>query len=573
MPDIRVIVGLDFGTTYSGYTYCHREATEDIMYTTNVTWPNAGDNISYKTNTVLRYDDSLRNVESWGQSALSKPPDRRVAVNKREKVLELFKLHLGNLSDELKEKYKLTINYKVAITDYLREIGKHIKDTIKDVSDEARWEIDFMENVLLVLTVPAEYTQKEKATMRKCALDAGLIDDLDSKKLEFTTEPEAAAIYCKDNVLKEHDLATSGTIFMIVDCGGGTVDLTTRKLLNENQLGEITERAGDYCGSSFIDGAFLDHLRTILDNHPMDLLKENYYGQMQYMVQNFCQNVKFEFTGEDLNFSYEMDLNEVSPVISQYVSDEVRKRMEEAEWLIKLDYETIKSMFDPVVERILRMIRVQLENCKEKGSKCSAMLLVGGFSQSEYLQKRIRDEFSDHEYHRGINISVPINPVAAVSRGAAIYGASFANSVNDMDDDEMDGLMFVIDSRVLRHTYGIKVLNPEDSTFRFHAMANKGTMANINEEFTANVRPSFPFQKQGVFEIYFIDKYEHEANLGDPRMKLLGRLKIDWPDKHLGINRPTTFKLAFGKMEITARASNDLNGQNYHTSFETDIED
>lgn len=45
-----------------------------------------------------------------------------------------------------------------------------------------------MENVLLVLTVPAEYTQKEKATMRKCALDAGLIDDLDSKKLEFTTE-------------------------------------------------------------------------------------------------------------------------------------------------------------------------------------------------------------------------------------------------------------------------------------------------------------------------------------------------------------------------------------------------
>lgn len=45
-------------------------------------------------------------------------------MNKREKVLELFKLHLGNLSDELKEKYKLTINYKVAITDYLREIGK-----------------------------------------------------------------------------------------------------------------------------------------------------------------------------------------------------------------------------------------------------------------------------------------------------------------------------------------------------------------------------------------------------------------------------------------------------------------
>ncbi|GBB88784.1 hypothetical protein RclHR1_01540007 [Rhizophagus clarus] len=571
MPDIRVAVGLDFGTTYSGYTYCHREATEDDMYTTNKNWPDSNEE-GYKTNTVLKYDEFLDNVESWGQSALSKRPDRRITVNKREKVVELFKLHLGNLSDELKEEYTLSVDHKRAITDYLREIGKHIKDTItiKDTAT-ARWGIDFMENVLLVLTVPAEYTQKEKAIMRECASNAGLINDKDSKKLEFTTEPEAAAIYCKNNVLREHRLDTSGTIFMIVDCGGGTVDLTTRKLLNENQLGEITERAGDYCGSSFIDKAFLDHLKKILDNRPIDLLRDNYYGQMQYMVQEFCQNVKFEFTGDDLNFCYEMDLMEVSPIIAQYVSDEVRERMEEIEWLIKLDYETIKSMFDPVVERILRMIRVQLENCSEKGSRCSAMLLVGGFSQSGYLQKRIKEEFSDHRDHPGINISVPTNPIAAVSRGAAMYGASFARSVNDMDDDEMDGLMFVIDSRVLRFTYGIKVFNSEDSAFRFHPIAKKGTIAKINEEFPANVRPTLPFQKIGIFEIYYIDKYE--ANIDDPGLRLLGKLKIDWPDKHRGINRPTTFKLAFGKMEITAKASNDINGQNYQTSFETDIED
>ena len=47
---------------------------------------------------------------------------------------------------------------------------------------------------------------------------------------------------------------------MIVDCGGGTVDLTTRKLLDKRQLGEITERAGDYCGSTFIDNRFIKFL-------------------------------------------------------------------------------------------------------------------------------------------------------------------------------------------------------------------------------------------------------------------------------------------------------------------------
>ncbi len=44
---------------------------------------------------------------------------------------------------------------------------------------------------------------------------------------------------------------------MIVDCGGGTIDLTTRQLLFDNALGEITERTGDYCGSSYVDQEFI----------------------------------------------------------------------------------------------------------------------------------------------------------------------------------------------------------------------------------------------------------------------------------------------------------------------------
>jgi molecular chaperone DnaK (HSP70) len=79
------------------------------------------------------------------------------------------------------------------------------------------------------------------------------------------------------------------------------------------------------------------------------------------------------------------------------------------------------------------MIDFQLENCHEK---CSAMFLVGGFSQSEYLQKRIRQKFKDYKVY------VPTNPIAAVSRGAAIYGLSFKNAKDDMSD--------MIESRVLK---------------------------------------------------------------------------------------------------------------------------
>ncbi|RIA82725.1 hypothetical protein C1645_787732 [Glomus cerebriforme] len=89
-----------------------------------------------------------------------------------------------------------------------------------------------------------------------CAFNAGLIKEKYSIYLQFTTEPEAAAVYCMEN-LKGQTLARPGTNFMIVDCGGGTVDLTIRKLINDKQLGEITERSGDFCGSTYIDEEFI----------------------------------------------------------------------------------------------------------------------------------------------------------------------------------------------------------------------------------------------------------------------------------------------------------------------------
>jgi hypothetical protein len=79
----------------------------------------------FKTNTVLQYKENKNDVKSWGYPALAKRPDRRnFDKNKQDCVVELFKLQLGNLNKDLKKKYEPSVNYKKAITDYLREIGK-----------------------------------------------------------------------------------------------------------------------------------------------------------------------------------------------------------------------------------------------------------------------------------------------------------------------------------------------------------------------------------------------------------------------------------------------------------------
>ena len=146
---------------------------------------------------------------------------------------------------------------------------------------------------------------------------------------------------------------------MVVDCGGSTVDLTTHKLLGE-ELSEITERNRYHCGSSFVDKAFLDFIGERVGNSTMEEMKRNHYGQLQYIVQDFCRNAKLPFTGEKDFFGlYELDLD-IAPVIRTYVKGENKKVMEESEWLIEIHFGQIKAMFDPVIEKIIDWIKKQL---------------------------------------------------------------------------------------------------------------------------------------------------------------------------------------------------------------------
>ncbi|CAB4437224.1 unnamed protein product [Rhizophagus irregularis] len=563
ISDIRVVVGLDFGTTYSGFTLCHVDDDDDLSkIKTNTEWP--GEMGKFKTNTVLQYDNDFREVELWGYPALCKRPNRRSRDNETKPV-ELFKLFLGSCLEKYKPKLPGSLTYKQTITDYLKKIGELIKETIPKFWDG----IDFMEHILIVITVPAEYSENDKAIMRECTFNAGLIGEKNSEKLQFTTEPEAAAIYCMYSSLREYRLTEPGTTFMIVDCGGGTVDLTTRKLLEENQLGEITERTGDFCGSTFIDKEFIKLLRREVGDSAVDLLSDNHYGQLQYLVHEFCQNVKLPFCGNNQDFKYEIDLEESAPALLQYVTGSEKDLMEEKEWMITLDFNTIKSMFDPIVDRIIKMIRIQLDNSK----KCSAIFLVGGFGQSKYLQKRVEEEFS-----RSVeNISIPNQPIAAVVRGAAIYGKSLQKSRNL---GKLNNSKCVIATRVLKYTFGTKISPswkpgdpPERLTFggriqKFHRIAERRTEVTIDQEFKIeDLVPVFVFATKMTFDIY----YTHEQDAvycDDPGMKFLGEFTINLPDKHLGADRPCTLSLFFGDMEIKAKAINQTNGQNYQTSFD-----
>ncbi|CAB4388394.1 unnamed protein product [Rhizophagus irregularis] len=402
--NIKVVVGLDFGIEYSGFSYCHVANSKEIC--SNDMWP--GDTIRLKTNTVLQYDEEFNNVVYWGAPALAKKPKRRQNSKENPPV----KLCLGQHDDSMTI---LPIDYKKAITDFLREIGKVIKERI-----ECCWPTaNYFENVLLVIAVPAKkYTPKEMAIMEECVFHANLVKERDSIKLQFITESEAAALYLVKNISPN----VGGTI-MIVDCDKNIVEITIRTLIGNDRLGEVTARIGEYCGSAFIDKEFMRFLRERFGTCAIDQLKENYNGQLQYMVQKFCQHAKEPFTGGDPEFSYVVDIEDTAPNLIRYVSEETRKIMEDNQWIIDIEYNDIKKMFDPVIDKIIRLIHIQISNIQENRS---TVCLIGEFSENKYLQNRIKEEFG----HRVNEILVPTLPTATVARGAVTYGLSVIDGLS-----------------------------------------------------------------------------------------------------------------------------------------------
>ncbi|GBC35700.2 hypothetical protein GLOIN_2v1502209 [Rhizophagus irregularis DAOM 181602=DAOM 197198] len=551
--DIRAVVAIDFGTTFSGFAYANRADPEII---TNDVWPQQIG--SLKTNTVLQYDSNYQNVIKWGNPALAQRQSRKSKDLLTSKSVELFKLHLGNIPQNEKPPLPHQLNYEKAIGDYLRELGKLIKETIS-----TRWHgIIFFKHVLLVISIPAEFDDRAKDTMRQCLYDAGLTDSKESNKVEFTSEPEAAAIYCMRNLKGQNGMIPINASFMVVDCGGGTVDLTTRRLLRDNKLSEITERTGDFCGGSYVDREFLKFLGRKLSESTINLFRENNYGQMQYMIQQFCQKVKFHFTGNRNDFNaFEFDIEEICPILKQYCKDEIKEKMEDNDWIIDINFEDLKSMFDPVVGKIIRLIRGQLNSSKDR---CSAIFLVGGFSESKYLQIRVKEEFGKLVP----SIIVPKQPIAAIVRGACDYGLTTSTIVD----------------RTLKYTYGIRIGRiwkegdppsqkmPDlyDHTFTFDRLVMRGTRVGVNQEFSKTYTPSKPDYTGLSFKIYKTTELSAEF-CNEPGMKLHGTLNIDLPDVHLGEDREVEFSLIFGKMELVAKAKNLRNGSIYNTSFDLDL--
>ncbi|GES97225.1 hypothetical protein GLOIN_2v1783264 [Rhizophagus clarus] len=243
----------------------------------------------------------------------------------------------------------------------------------------------------------------------------------------------------------------------------------------------------------------------------MDLLENDNYREIQYLLQHFCKYDKIPFTGDDQGLFYVLDIQETIPILEQCVTDnKIRETLEENEWIVEIDFETMKSIFEPVVQKIFCLIKAQLENAHET---CSAMFLVGGFSESK------------KELNKSLVSSYGIKNTPKWKEGDPVH----------------------------RKILGVRI-------YKFHRLVERGTKMDINQEVTKSVKPVFPDQNAILYELYYTQENDAEY-CDDPGVELLGELHIDLPGSDL--DRYVLFGMTFGKIEIDATSKNKQICQSY----------
>eukprot|EP00903_Cladosiphon_okamuranus_P013449 g12525.t2 len=330
---------------------------------------------------------------------------------------------------------------------------RHFKeDAITQLSSVSEM-VQAVEDITWVVTIPAIYDDFAKRFMRVAAHKAGITPAVDSPSLQLCLEPEAACLAVTS--MDAPHLAREGNKIMILDCGGGTVDITTHEVLSLNpmRLKELLPPTGGAWGSTCIDDAFIEWCEGFLGEKLFAQARRT--TTFSKLLMQWEEGKTMFGGGKDervrlnmANLSRVVDLDE-------NVMQELRAahnsgpalapdlHVTGSKFIVDLPSQLVASLFAPTTKKIGVCLRDLKRH--ESLSDLRYVFLVGSFSSSPLIQAVASTELAGG----GCEVVPLQRPGVAIVKGAVL----FANNAETFS------------TRKARLSYGMRaksIYNPED---------------------------------------------------------------------------------------------------------------
>ncbi|XP_068423630.1 heat shock 70 kDa protein 12A isoform X2 [Clinocottus analis] len=588
-PSFVVVVAIDFGTTSSGYAYAFTKEPECIH--TMRRWEGGDPGVSnQKTPTTILLTPD-RKFHSFGYAARDFYHDLDPSESKQWLYLEKFKMKLhttANLSIDT-DLHAANGRRVKALDIFAYALAFFKEQALKELSDQTGSEFD-NNDVRWVITVPAIWKMPAKQFMREAAYKSGLVSRDVPEQLIIALEPEAASIYCRKLRLHQMvDLASRGTQngcsptdnvgsgmtqgdrYVVVDCGGGTVDLTVHQIrLPEGHLKELYKASGGPFGSLGIDYEFEKLLCKIFGQDFIDQFKIKRPAAWVDLMIAF-ESRKRAAAPDRTN---PLNINLPFSFIDYYkkfrghsVEHALRKsNVDFVKWssqgMLRMSPEAMNSLFKPTIDHIIQHLTDLFE--KPEVSDIKFLFLVGGFAESPLLQQAVQDMLQGRS-----RIIIPHDVGLTILKGAVLFGLD-------------PGIIKVRRSPL---TYGVGVLNrfvegkhPAEKllvkdgtrwcTDVFDTFIAADQSVALGELVKRSYTPAKPSQQVIVIHVYCSEK-ERAGFISEPGVRKCGTLRLDVSGTESAApRREIQTLMQFGDTEIRAMAVDVSTGRTVKASID-----
>lgn len=561
-----MVAAIDFGTTFSGYAFAIRNDYKvDPTRVNGSVWQTGSQpGLSLKTPTCVLFDPDQHFVAFGGEAE-----DRYTEIANEDEqndnseltrwyFFRRFKMQLYD-KQEIRRDLMLEAENGNCMP-ALKVFSESIKFLRCHLEDHLRNKPDGMirpDEVDWVLTVPAIWSDPAKKFMREAANMGGI----PNSRLILALEPEAASIYCK-NLPVDRTVSSSGkstldafapgTQYLILDAGGGTIDITVQEIKSDGDIKQIYMANGGDWGGTKVDRAFDDFMVDIVGQETMDHFRNTDRSEYLTLSREFeikKRSIRPDSTAK-ITLRIPLTLGDKFREVKGESLKDSFKSNKNMSWVgdkLRVDPVTARKFYEETCNEVVNHLSGIFQQTPVRNT--DIILMVGGFSESAMLQEAIKTSFPDK------TVIIPEEAGLAVLKGAVQFGYNPK----------------VINPRINRFTYGIATnkrfrprTDPEDKKQivndvmycrdRFGKHVERGQpieVGEVTEPKTYN--PLKGNQRQVVLPIYSSTSVDPEY-IDEEGCNFIGDVTVDLSDTTGGTEREVVVGMIFGETDINVEA-------------------
>lgn len=344
-----------------------------------------------------------------GEILVGQPAKRQAVTNPKNTLFAIKRLIGRRFKDEEVQRDTNIMPYNIVAADngdawlevkdqkmappqISAEVLKKMKKTAEDYLGETITEA--------VITVPAYFNDAQ----RQATKDAGRIAGLEVKRI--INEPTAAALaYGLDKEVGNRTIA-------VYDLGGGTFDISIIEIdeVDGEKTFEVLATNGDtHLGGEDFDSRMINYLVDEFKKEQGFDLRNDPLAMQR--LKEAAEKAKIE-----LSSAQQTDVN--LPYITADATGPKHLN-------IKVTRAKLESLVEELVTRSLEPLKVALQDAGLSVSDVQDVILVGGQTRMQLVQKKVADFF-------GKEPRKDVNPDEAVAIGAAVQGGVLAGDVKDV---------------------------------------------------------------------------------------------------------------------------------------------